>query len=281
MSILILKSISDLRKHVSAVRQPLHKVALVPTMGALHAGHIELVKQGLTLGAHVIVSIFINPLQFAAGEDLSKYPRTFNADQAKLIDAGAHAIYFPDVNEMYPPGFDVTILPGSVARVGLEDACRPTHFQGVTTIVAKLFMQSGADYAVFGKKDFQQLQVVTHMARDLNMPIEIIPVTTLREKDGLAMSSRNIYLNSEERAKASLLYQTLSHAAQSIRQGQPVESVLKYAVKNLSDYGFEVGYFEVRNANTLEKPIDKNERPIRLLAAVKIGTTRLIDNIGI
>ena len=278
----ILKSISDLRNHVFGVKHSLSKIALVPTMGALHAGHIELVRQALLRGFHVIVSIFVNPLQFAAGEDLSKYPRTFEADCIKLSEAGAHAIYLPDATEMYPPGFDLTILPSSVARVGLEDAFRPTHFQGVSTVVAKLFIQSCADYAMFGEKDYQQLKVVTHMARDLNLTTEIVPVATMREADGLALSSRNMYLTAEDRVKAPLIYTVLHQTAQAVRNKTSiVEDELEKGAIRLRDAGFQIDYFEARNAHTLAKLADCKKEPIRLLLAARLEMTRLIDNVAV
>ena len=250
-------------------------------MGALHAGHIELVRQALLRGLHVIVSIFVNPLQFAAGEDLSKYPRTLEADCTKLVEAGAHALYLPDLDEMYPKGFDLTILPSAAARVGLDDAFRPTHFQGVATVVAKLFIQTGADYAMFGEKDYQQLKVVTHMVRDLNLSTEIVPVATLREADGLAMSSRNVYLGAEDRAKAPLIYKALQTAAHSLRNGELLEVTLANGVKQLNNAGFKIDYFEARNEDSLMTLFGSGQEPMRLLIAARLGATRLIDNVAV
>jgi pantoate--beta-alanine ligase len=281
VSIILLESVLKLRDHVSRVKLAGGRVALVPTMGALHAGHMALVQQALLMGTHVIVSIFVNPMQFAAGEDLSKYPRTFEADRAKLIEAGADAIYVPDVQEMYPAGFDLTLMPGGVAKVGLEDAFRPTHFQGVATVVAKLFTQSGADCAMFGEKDYQQLKVVTHMVRDLNLPIEIVPVATTREADGLAMSSRNIYLNAEDRVKAPLIYTVLQETAKEIRDGALVEDALAKGAKRLSYAGFKIDYFDARDANSLTQLTNSARGSVRLLIAARIGNTRLIDNIAV
>jgi pantoate--beta-alanine ligase len=280
VSIKLLESVSKLREHVARIKLSGQPVALVPTMGALHAGHVALVHQAKSRGAHIIVSIFVNPLQFAVGEDLSKYPRTFEEDRAKLIEAGAHALYVPDDKEMYPEGFDLSIVPGGVAKVGLEDAFRPTHFQGVATVVAKLFIQSGADCAVFGEKDYQQLKLITHMVRDLNLPIEIVPVATTREADGLAMSSRNIYLSVEDRAKAPMIYEVLQQGARNILAGGIVEIELTKGEVLLTEIGFKIDYFEARNADSLVKLTDTDE-PIRLLIAAKLGNTRLIDNIAV
>ncbi len=279
MSIVLLESVFKLCEHVAHVKFSGKRVALVPTMGALHAGHMALVQAALARGAHVIVSIFVNPLQFAAGEDLSKYPRTFEADRAKLIEAGAHAIYLPDAAEMYPDGFGLNIVPEGVAKAGLEDGFRPTHFQGVATVVAKLFIQTGADIAMFGEKDYQQLKVVTHMARDLNLPIEIVPVETTREADGLAMSSRNVYLSAVDRAKAPLIYENLCGIVNVIRNGGAIETELIAARERLSAAGFVIDYLEARNADNLQ-PLTNVKEPIRLLIAARLGATRLIDNIG-
>jgi pantoate--beta-alanine ligase len=280
VSIKLLESVSKLREHVARIKLSGQPVALVPTMGALHAGHMALVHQAKSRGAHIIVSIFVNPLQFALGEDLFKYPRTFEADRAKLIEAGAHALYVPDAKEMYPEGFDLSIIPGGVAKVELEDAFRPTHFQGVATVVAKLFIQSGADCAMFGEKDYQQLKVVTQIVRDMNLPIEVVPVATTREADGLAMSSRNVYLSAEDRAKAPMIYEVLQQAARNILAGGIVEIELTKGVALLTETGFKIDYFESRNADSLVKLTDIDE-PIRLLIAVKLGNTRLIDNIAV
>ncbi len=281
MSILISKSVSELRQHVSTVKQSGQRVAFVPTMGALHAGHVALVQAALAHKMHVIVSIFVNPLQFSAGEDLSKYPRTFEADCAKLVEARAHTIYLPDAHEMYPEGFDLTLVPGGVAHAGLEDAFRPTHFQGVATVVAKLFIQSAADYAFFGEKDYQQLKVVTHMVRDLNLPIEVISVVTMRDPDGLAMSSRNVYLSAEDRAKAPLIYTVLNQTAKAIKSGEQIENALTTGRKLLNEAGFKIDYFEARNADNLHTLPDSIQNPIRLLIAAHLGNTRLIDNIAV
>ena len=281
MSILILQSIHELRQHVSKVKKSGQQVALVPTMGALHAGHMELVNQAILTKAHVIVSIFVNPLQFAAGEDLSKYPRTFEADRAKLFEAGANAIYTPDAYEMYPEDFDLSLMPGGVAKVGLEDAFRPTHFQGVATVVAKLFAQSAADCAFFGEKDYQQLKVIIRMVNDLNLPIEIFSIATMREPDGLAMSSRNAYLSAENRAKAPLIYSVLNQTVQAIKAGEQIEAALANGHRLLSEAGFKIDYYEARNADNLKEIVDRDKEKIRLLIAAKIGATRLIDNMGL
>ncbi len=281
LSIDLCENIMSLREHVLAAKQRGKRIALVPTMGALHEGHIELVRQALEMKAHVIVSIFVNPLQFSPTEDLSKYPRTLEADRAKLIAVGADTIYLPSPQEMYPQGFNLSLTPGGVATIGLEDRVRPTHFSGVCTVVAKLFIQSQADYAFFGEKDYQQLKVVSHMARDLNMPIEIISCQTARENDGLAMSSRNVYLSQDERSKAPILYQTLNQIAVGIRAGVSIESQIQHGIERITQAGFSIDYCEARNANTLEPLTGEKNEPVRLLIAAKCGNTRLIDNIGV
>ncbi len=280
MSITLLETVKTLRDDVSKARHMGKRIAIVPTMGALHAGHISLVKKALEMGAHVIATIFVNPLQFAPTEDLSKYPRTFEADREKLIAAGAHGIYLPSASEMYPQGFDMTLVPGGVAKVGLEDRFRPTHFQGVATVVAKLFTQSGADFAMFGEKDYQQLKVVAQMSRDLDLDTEVVSVETTRESDGLALSSRNVYLSAEDRTAAPALHKALQQVAAGIRAGHPTGGELAKGCALVIEAGFSLDYFEARNADTLAPLNDSKKEPIRLLVAAKIGNTRLIDNIG-
>ncbi len=281
MTIKILRTIAELRQHVSAVRKTSHQIALVPTMGALHAGHTSLVKAALERKLHVIVSIFVNPTQFAPTEDLSKYPRTFDADRARLVEAGGHAIYLPDAAEMYPQGFAMTLVPTGAASAGLEDRFRPTHFQGVATVVAKLFTQSGAEFAMFGEKDYQQLKVVTRMALDLDLQTTVLPVPTTREANGLAMSSRNVFLTPDERDRSSVLYATMREIADKARSGASLKAALEQGRTKISAAGFSLDYLEARHANTLAAIASLADGPVRLLVAGKIGTTRLIDNIGI
>jgi pantoate--beta-alanine ligase len=256
-------------------------VALVPTMGALHAGHLALVRRARQRAERVIVSIFVNPTQFAPHEDLASYPRTFAEDLAALAHEGVDLVWGPSAEVMYPNGFATRIAPEGAAKVGLEDAFRPHFFGGVATVVAKLFLQCRPDFALFGEKDFQQLKVVTRLARDLDLRLRVIGVPTVRERDGLAMSSRNAYLSEAERAVAPALYQTLKDCAQKIAAGSSVRKVLAHGRKAITTAGFALDYLEARNAETLA-PLNKHaDEPIRLLVAARLGRTRLIDNIGV
>ncbi|MCO5093044.1 MAG: pantoate--beta-alanine ligase [Bosea sp.] len=255
-------------------------VALVPTMGALHEGHIALVAEGRRRASRVIVTIFVNPTQFAPHEDFKKYPRTFDADCAKLVAAGADAVFFPSVEEMYPAGFATRVLLLGPAAVGLEDRFRPTHFEGVATICCKLFTQSRADCAIFGEKDYQQLKVVTRMATDLDLGVAIVPLATIREADGLAMSSRNRYLSPEQRALAPLLHRVMQELAIRIRNRDDLFKAVAEAQEAIITAGFELDYLEARHAETLAPVTSLADGPIRLLIAARIGGTRLIDNIA-
>lgn len=257
------------------------RTALVPTMGALHDGHLRLVEQGLRIADRVVVTIFVNPTQFAAGEDLDAYPRTEKQDVEKLRSAGAHLVFAPNRLEMYPEGFSAKVSMGGPARAGLEDAYRPHFFDGVATVVAKLFIAAGCDYAMFGEKDFQQLKVVTAMARDLTIPTIVMGVATVREADGLAMSSRNAYLSPQERAMAPILHQTLQQVATDIRAGKSIARTCAAARKRLEKAGFRPDYLEARAAETLAPVKKLGETEIRLLAAAWLGKTRLIDNIAV
>ncbi len=256
-------------------------VALVPTMGALHAGHLALVRRARQRAERVIVSIFVNPTQFAPHEDLASYPRTFAQDLAALTREGIDLVWAPSAEVMYPDGFATRIAPEGAAKVGLEDAFRPHFFGGVATVVAKLFLQCRPDFALFGEKDFQQLKVVTRLARDLDLRLRIIGVPTVRERDGLALSSRNAYLSEAERAVAPVLYRTLRNCAQGISAGSSVAKALAHGRKAITATGFALDYLEARNAETLA-PLNKHaDDPIRLLVAARLGRTRLIDNIGV
>ena len=283
----IVRTVKALRTRVSGWQSAGERVALVPTMGALHAGHIALVMAGRRHAQRVVVSIFVNPTQFAPSEDLSRYPRTFTADRAKLTDARADLIFAPTAPEMYPDGFATTVSLTGPAAAGLEDAFRPTHFPGVATVVCKLFTQCRPDLALFGEKDYQQLQVVTHMARDLDLGVRIIGVPTVREPDGLAMSSRNRFLTPAERQTALVLHRQMQGAATAIRAGTEPETALSAARLAIAEAGFALDYLELRDAGTLA-PVNTKAgfaslatRPLRLLVAASIGTTRLIDNIGV
>jgi pantoate--beta-alanine ligase len=278
---LVCNTVDALRATVAAWRKAGDTVALVPTMGALHDGHIALVELARRKARRVVVSIFVNPTQFAPHEDFTKYPRTLERDAGMLADAQADAIYAPAAAEIYPEGFATRVLLLGPAAAGLEDRFRPTHFEGVATICCKLFTQCQPDIAVFGEKDYQQLQVVTRMARDLDLPLAILGLPTIREKDGLAMSSRNRYLSAADRAKAPLLHQTLQETAERIRSGTPVAGAVAIGQARIMDSGFELDYLEGRHAHSLAPVAALADGPVRLLLAARIGGTRLIDNIPV
>ena len=256
-------------------------VALVPTMGALHAGHLSLVRIARRHAARVIVSIFVNPAQFAPHEDLATYPRSWAADTAGLANEGVDLIWAPSVDVMYPKGFATRVVPDGPAKVGLEDAFRPHFFAGVATVVAKLFLQCRPDVAIFGEKDFQQLKVVTRLARDLDLRLKVIGAPIVREPDGLAMSSRNAYLTPAERAVAPVLHRTLKACARRISGGSPIAQILADGRKAITAAGFALDYLEARNADTLAPVRGRADGPIRLLVAARLGKTRLIDNHGV
>ncbi len=275
------KTVADLRLAAAGWRKAGERVALVPTMGALHAGHISLVRLARQLARRVVVSIFVNPTQFAPNEDFSKYPRVFERDLELLASAGADAVFHPEPAEMYPAGFCTGVSLAGPAAVGLEDKFRPTHFQGVATIVAKLLLQALPDVAIFGQKDYQQLAVIRRMAADLDIPVEIVGAPTLREADGLAMSSRNAYLDARQRKFAGNLHQAMQWAAERIADGEPIDVAVRESAASISASGFLIDYLEARDAATLA-PVEPTRRHgLRLLAAARMGTTRLIDNIDI
>ena len=279
MGISIVTKAAELKAQVGAWRAARESVALVPTMGALHAGHLALVREARARGARVVVSIFVNPTQFGPQEDFTRYPRDLEGDRAKLGD-GADLIYAPDVKEMYPEG---TIARVNVAgpSEGLESDFRPGHFTGVATVVARLFEQCRPDIAVFGEKDYQQLLVVKKMARDLGMTIEIVPVPTVREADGLAMSSRNAYLSASERKIAGKLNTILKDAVARAKTGRAIDVVETEAQAQLLGASFaRVDYVAIRDAETL-RPIRDLKKPARILAAAFLGKTRLIDNLAV
>ncbi|MEZ5788441.1 MAG: pantoate--beta-alanine ligase [Xanthobacteraceae bacterium] len=277
----VARTIPSLDRAIARLRAAPGRLAIIPTMGALHAGHLALVRLAREKARRVVVSIFVNPTQFAPHEDFASYPRTLSADVAGLGRLGVDLVWAPTAEVMYPPGFATRIAPEGPATVGLEDRFRPHFFGGVTTVVAKLFTQVRPDLAIFGEKDYQQLKVVTRMATDLDLRVRVIGMPTIRESDGLALSSRNAYLSAEERARAPTLHQTLRECAKRIRAGDPLAAVMADGAAALTRAGFVVDYLEARHAETLA-PIDKAaDGPIRLLAAAKLGTTRLIDNIGV
>ena len=275
----VAETVAALRAQVKAWRTAGESVALVPTMGALHAGHMGLVKLARSKAKRVVVSIFVNPTQFAPNEDFSRYPRTFEADLEKLSEVEADLVYAPSPADMYPEGFSTSIVMAGPAK-GLESDFRPHFFSGVAIVVSKLFLQCLPDYAVFGEKDYQQLKVVTRMARDLDLQLEIVPAPTAREEDGLALSSRNRYLSPQERATAPVIHRALTAAAAAIRAGTAPDSAADTARAAISAAGLKVDYVEARHAETLA-PLSAAGEPIRLLAAAWLGTTRLIDNMGV
>lgn len=278
---LVLNTAADLRRTVAAWRANGESVALVPTMGALHAGHVSLVKAARGRCGRAVVSIFVNPTQFAPNEDFAAYPRTFEADVEKLAAAGADAVFAPGVADMYPEGFCTTVSLSGPAAAGLEDRFRPTHFAGVATVVSKLLIRTAPDVAIFGEKDWQQLAVIRRAARDLDLPVEIAGGPTVREADGLAMSSRNVYLSPEERATAPLLHKTMTACAARIRAGDGIAAAMAQGRAAIEAGGFALDYLETRDAASLAPVADDARDGLRMLVAARIGRTRLIDNIAV
>jgi len=277
---LVVRSVAAMRREVARWKAVGETVGVVPTMGALHAGHLALVRSALASCDRVIVTIFVNPKQFAVTEDLSSYPRGEVQDLAKLSELGADLAFSPNMEEMYPDGFATSVEVEGLTEV-MCGAGRPHHFGGVATVVSKLFIQSLADRAYFGKKDFQQYLIVTRMARDLDIPVEVVPVETVREADGLAMSSRNIYLSDAHRAIAPTIYRTISNVAGAIRGGDKPAVAAAKGAKMLTEMGIErVEYLDVRDAETLSDEWIEG-RAARVFTAVHLGKTRLIDNIAI
>ena len=275
---LCLRTVEDLRKQVASWRAEGLRVALVPTMGALHEGHLSLVRIGRQQADRVIVSIFVNPTQFAPHEDFGSYPRTFDSDMALLARERAELVYAPLPDQMYPAGFDLSIIVGGAAKAGLEDHFRPTFFHGVATVVAKLFTQCAPDIALFGEKDFQQLAVIRQLVRDLDLPVRVIGCETVREPDGLALSSRNVYLSDSERQTATRLHRSLQAIRTGLLKGEDAAALITQESLVLTAAGFVIDYLALRDAQTLGPARDA---PRRLLVAAKLGSTRLIDNIGI
>jgi pantoate--beta-alanine ligase len=246
----------------------------------LHAGHVSLLRLARRRADRVLVSVFVNPAQFAPHEDFARYPRTWKEDLAKLAAERADLVFAPNVGEIYPEGFATRIVPAGPA-LGLEGGFRPHFFSGVATVVAKLFVESMPDFAIFGEKDYQQLQVVRRMAADLDLPVKILAGPTVREPDGLALSSRNAYLSPSERTAAPALYRALKEAAAAIRKGAPIGPTLARGRTTIKQAGFKLDYFEARHAATLAPVTSRKDGPIRLLVAARIGRTRLIDNLGV
>jgi pantoate--beta-alanine ligase len=273
------RDLNELRAAIAAFRAEGARIALVPTMGALHAGHIALIDAAKRAGTKVVASIFVNPTQFGPNEDLARYPRREAADSRMLVEAGCDLLWLPTVETMYPDGFASTISVAGVSET-LDGAARPGHFDGVATVVTKLFNQVSPDAAFFGEKDYQQLQVIRRMVNDLDFAIDIVGVPTQRDDDGLALSSRNIYLDEEERAKAVALPRALGVAARAIARGIPAEEAAAEAQTSLVAAGFTVDYVTLVDAETLAANPGA-DRPRRLLAAARMGQTRLIDNIAV
>ena len=277
----VVRKVKALRTAVAGWRRRRARIALVPTMGALHLGHLSLVRLAGRRADRVVVSIFVNPAQFAPHEDFATYPRTWTTDIAKLAAAGTDLVFAPTVAEVYPEGFATRIAPEGPAQAGLEDRFRPHFFGGVATVVAKLLIEAMPDIAVFGEKDYQQLQVVKRLARDLDLPVKIVGGQTVREQDGLALSSRNVYLSPDERRRAPTLIRVLGESAKAIKAGEPIESVLARGRSAITAAGFALDYLEARHAETLKPIASAKDGPIRLLVAAKLGATRLIDNLGV
>ena len=274
------KSVRELRAAVARARSEGKRIAFVPTMGNLHSGHVALVTKATQRADFVVASIFVNPLQFGAGEDLDSYPRTLAADQERLLEAGCHLLFAPTVDEMYPDGTTVqTRVSVPQLSEGLCGASRPGHFEGVATVVSKLFNMVQPDLAVFGEKDYQQLAVIRAMVRDLNMPIQIIGEPTVRADDGLALSSRNGYLSDEQRAIAPVLYRSLSQMAAAIKSGDRDFARLRAEqVEQIEAAGLRLDYLEVRQGVNL-RSATAEDRDLVILVAAYLGATRLIDNL--
>jgi pantoate--beta-alanine ligase len=274
------RTIAELRERVARWRAEGRVIGMVPTMGALHAGHRSLIEAAKKETARVVVTLFVNPAQFAPTEDLAAYPRDEAADRAMLTALAVDLLFAPPPDEIYPPGFDTRIHVGGPSA-GLETDFRPHFFGGVATVVAKLLLAGLPDRAFFGEKDYQQLLVVRQMVRDLNIPTEIVACPTVRERDGLALSSRNAYLSADERRRAPKLYAMLRALAGRLKRSAAPATDLIEARRALGSAGFAVDYLEVRNATTLQPVSDWKSEPLRILVAAKLGTTRLIDNIPV
>ncbi len=276
-TVITVRRIEALRALMRRFRESGDTVALVPTMGALHEGHLALVHAGRALCRRTVATVFVNPTQFGPQEDFRRYPRDEPGDLAKLAGAGADAVFIPPVEEMYPSGFSASVAVAGLSEM-LEGAFRPGHFTGVATVVTKLLLQALPDAAVFGEKDYQQLRIISRMAQDLNIPVRIVGVPTVREPDGLALSSRNQYLSAEERRVAPLLHRVLARIAGQFAAGAEPRTLLAEGRAEMERAGFgPVQYLEIRDAETLE-PVSRPARPARVLAAAYLGRTRLIDN---
>jgi pantoate--beta-alanine ligase len=277
----VVRTVPSLRRTLELYRKAGERIALVPTMGALHRGHLALVRDAGRRARRVVVSIFVNPAQFAPHEDFTTYPRNFATDIKVLREAKVDLVWAPSVEAMYPDGFATRVAPEGAAKAGLEDEYRPHFFGGVATVVAKLFTQVSPDFALFGQKDYQQLRVVTQMAKDFDLPLKVVGVPTVRESDGLALSSRNVYLSTAERAVAPMLFRVLKGCASRIKNGEKIQHVLNVGRIEIDVAGFALDYLEARHALTLAPIATPKDGPVRLLVAAKLGKTRLIDNIAV
>ncbi len=274
------RTVAELRTIIADWRKTGHKIILVPTMGALHEGHLSLVRLAKEIGDRVVVSIFVNPAQFAPNEDFGSYPRTFDGDLDKLHEISTDLVFAPPRDEVYPPDFSTHITVEGLSD-GLCGTSRPHFFGGVATVVAKLLNQCRPDVAIFGDKDYQQLLVIRRMARDLDLGVEIVGGPIVREKDGLAMSSRNAYLTANERERAPQLHLTIEEIAEGLADGKSIKPLLDEGHARLKEAGFDVDYLEVRNAENLA-PIDGQvQESARVFAAAMLGKTRLIDNVAV
>jgi pantoate--beta-alanine ligase len=277
----VVRTVPSLRRTLELYRKADERIALVPTMGALHRGHLALVRDARRRARRVVVSIFVNPTQFAPHEDFTTYPRNFATDIKVLREAKVDLVWAPSVEAMYPDGFATRVAPEGAAKAGLEDEYRPHFFGGVATVVAKLFTQVSPDFALFGQKDYQQLRVVTQMAKDFDLPLKVVGVPTVRESDGLALSSRNVYLSTAERTVAPMLFRVLKGCASRIKNGEKIQHVLNVGRIEIDVAGFALDYLEARHAITLAPIATPKDGPVRLLVAAKLGKTRLIDNIAV
>jgi pantoate--beta-alanine ligase len=274
----MVRTVAALRARVGQWREAGDRVALVPTMGELHAGHLSLIDIARTEADRVIASIFVNPTQFGPREDFAKYPRDEAGDLAKLASAETDLVYAPDMAEMYPEGFETRVSVPSLSH-DLCGAARPGHFEGVATVVTKLLIQAAPDVAIFGEKDYQQLLVIKRLVRDLDIPVRIVTGPIVRQPDGLALSSRNVYLTPEERALAPLLFRILSEVAEALAEDETSEAAAEAGRTKLEAKGFRVDYVAVRDPETLVPLAGVLKEPARVLGAAFLGTTRLIDNV--
>lgn len=276
----VFHTITDLRAFGAECRARGETVALVPTMGALHDGHLTLVREGLKRADHVIASVFVNPTQFGPNEDFEAYSRTLETDCEKLAAVGAAGVFAPSVDEMYPDGFSTSLHVSGITET-LEGEHRPGHFDGVATVVTKLLLQAQPDVALFGEKDYQQLQLIKRFVADLNIPVEIIGVPIVRAESGLALSSRNAYLSAEEKEIATALSWTLFAMSDKVAKGENLESVQQWGLAEITQAGFaKIDYLAIRDAATLQPVAVKEGKDLRILVAAFLGKARLIDNVA-